>query len=109
MTQDQVLRAIDVDKVQIVDYLSGEDAYKKNWMSHHREYWGIAAFNPLSVRGLMQIARQVVGRSAKQNLMTSYWGRRVLLTAVAALLVSATPFGAQTSASISVKAPPPAG
>jgi hypothetical protein len=60
-------RVIDVDKVRVVDYLSGEDDYKKNWMSHRREFWGIVAFNPLSVRGLVQIARHVVGRAAKKT------------------------------------------
>ncbi|SRR6266446_662256 len=59
---------IDVDKVRIVDYLSGEDEYKKNWMSHRREFWGIAAFNPWTVRGLVQIARQVGGSAAKRTL-----------------------------------------
>jgi hypothetical protein len=48
-----------------VDYLSGEDDYKKNWMSERREFWGIAAFNPRSVRGLMQIGQQIGGRAVK--------------------------------------------
>ena len=36
---------IDVDKVHEVDYLTGDDAYKKDWMSDRRERWGIVAFN----------------------------------------------------------------
>jgi ribosomal protein S18 acetylase RimI-like enzyme len=44
---------IDVDKVKIVDYLTGDDAYKKDWMSHRQERWGIIAFNTSTLRGLL--------------------------------------------------------
>ena len=43
---------IDHDQVQMVDYLTGDDAYKKDWMSHRRERIGLIAFNPATVRGL---------------------------------------------------------
>ncbi len=43
---------IDVDKVHEVDYLTGDDGYKKDWMSHRRERWGIVAFNLRTVSGL---------------------------------------------------------
>ena len=36
---------IDTDKVHDVDYLTGDDAYKKDWMPDRRERWGIAVFN----------------------------------------------------------------
>jgi hypothetical protein len=67
LTAKLMERAIDEDKVTVVDYLSGEDDYKKNWMSHRREFWGIVAFNPRSLRGLIQIARHVGGRAAKKT------------------------------------------
>jgi|RhiMetdeSRZDD1v2_1073273.scaffolds.fasta_scaffold180854_2 CelD/BcsL family acetyltransferase involved in cellulose biosynthesis len=69
LTAKLMQQVIDVDKVRIVDYLSGEDDYKKNWMSHRREFWGIAAFNPWTFRGLVQIARQVGGSAAKRALV----------------------------------------
>jgi hypothetical protein len=56
---------IDVEKVKEVDYLSGDDAYKKNWMSHRRERWGIIAFNPYRVKGCVQTIRHVGGKSVK--------------------------------------------
>jgi CelD/BcsL family acetyltransferase involved in cellulose biosynthesis len=59
LTAKLMQRVIDVDKVRIVDYLSGEDEYKKQWMSHRREFWGILAFNPRTLRGAAQIARHV--------------------------------------------------
>ncbi len=44
---------IDIDKVQCVDYLSGDDAYKKEWMSHRRERWGIIIFNTSNFQGFL--------------------------------------------------------
>lgn len=58
--------ALDVDKVAEVDYLSGDDAYKKDWMSQRRERWGILALNPRTPRGLIAIARHIGGRAAKR-------------------------------------------
>ena len=59
---------IDVDKVRIVDYLSGDDAYKRDWMSQRRERWGIIAFNPRTPRGMLAAARHVGSRAAKRAL-----------------------------------------
>ena len=44
---------IDVDKVTVIDYLTGDEAYKKDWMSHRRERWGIVAYNPYTPYGLL--------------------------------------------------------
>ena len=44
--------SIDQDRVHEVDYLTGNDAYKKDWMSHRRERIGLIAFNPATLRGL---------------------------------------------------------
>ena len=43
--------AIDVDKVTKIDFLSGDDAYKKDWMSHRKERWGIQIANPKTIYG----------------------------------------------------------
>jgi hypothetical protein len=58
--------ALDVDRVSEVDYLSGDDAYKRDWMSQRRERWGILALNPRTPRGLLAIARHVGGRAVKR-------------------------------------------
>jgi hypothetical protein len=60
-------QALDVDKVAEVDYLSGDDAYKKDWMSHRRERWGLLALNPRTPRGALAIARHVGGRALKNT------------------------------------------
>jgi CelD/BcsL family acetyltransferase involved in cellulose biosynthesis len=52
---------IDVEKVTEVDYLIGDDAYKKDWMSHRRERWGLVAYNPRSPAGLAGLVGQVAG------------------------------------------------
>lgn len=58
--------AIDVDKVEEIDYLIGDDGYKKDWMSHRRERWGIIAYNPRTFMGLVGIATQLLSDVRKQ-------------------------------------------
>jgi hypothetical protein len=65
LTAHMLKHAIDVDRVEEVDYLSGDDAYKANWMSHRRERWGIMAFNPKTVWGTAGILRHIGGKSLK--------------------------------------------
>lgn len=62
LTAHMMRHVIDVDKVNIVDYLSGDDNYKKDWMSHRRERWGIIAFNLRSLSGIALAARHLGGR-----------------------------------------------
>jgi hypothetical protein len=63
---------LDVDKVHEVDYLTGDDSYKKNWMSHRRERWGIMALNPRTVGGVLHIIRHIGGRTLKQAWRSFY-------------------------------------
>ncbi|MCG5497531.1 GNAT family N-acetyltransferase [Ectothiorhodospira variabilis] len=37
--------ALDRDRVVEVDFLTGDDAYKWDWMTHRREQWGLLAMN----------------------------------------------------------------
>jgi len=50
-------RALDVDHVRVIDYGTGDDAYKKDWMAERRVLWQIEAFNPRTLRGLAGAAR----------------------------------------------------
>ena len=61
---------IDVDRVHEVDYLTGDDGYKKDWMSQRRERWGILALNPRTLRGDMAIVRHVGGRVVKRATLS---------------------------------------
>ncbi len=56
---------IDRDGVSEVDYLIGDDAYKKTWMSDRRERWGLIAYNYWSPLGLFGLAREIAGRTLK--------------------------------------------
>jgi CelD/BcsL family acetyltransferase involved in cellulose biosynthesis len=66
---------LDIDKVELVDYLSGDDAYKHDWMSHRRERWGILAMNPRTPRGAMAIIRHRGGHTMKRAVLalSSRW------------------------------------
>jgi hypothetical protein len=68
LTAAMMEHAMDVDRVREVDYLSGDEPYKADWMSKRRERVGLIAFDLLRWRGLMAAARHFVGK----------WGRRVL-------------------------------
>jgi CelD/BcsL family acetyltransferase involved in cellulose biosynthesis len=68
LTMRLMEHAIDVDRVREIDYLSGDDRYKSDWMSHRREHWGILAMNPRTIRGALAIVRHVGGRAAKRAL-----------------------------------------
>ncbi len=55
-------QVLDVDRVQVVDYLIGDDAYKREWMSHRRERRGIIAFNPRTLGGIAGALQHFGGR-----------------------------------------------
>ena len=57
LTAALMRHAIDTDRATEVDYLSGDDAYKREWMSHRRERIGVVAFDPATVGGLVGAAR----------------------------------------------------
>ena len=65
LTAELMRHTIDEDKVAVVDYLSGDDAYKKDWMSHRRERLGIVAFNKRRPLGVLAAARHFGARVLK--------------------------------------------
>jgi CelD/BcsL family acetyltransferase involved in cellulose biosynthesis len=50
-------RALDVDRVGAIDYGTGDDGYKKDWMAERRPLWRLEAYNPHTLRGLIGAAR----------------------------------------------------
>jgi hypothetical protein len=50
-------RAIDEDRVRLIDYGTGDDAYKRDWMDERRQLWRLTAFNGRRLRGLAGAAR----------------------------------------------------
>ena len=57
LTTTLMKHVINVDKVAVVDYLCGDDPYKKEWMSSRRERWGVMAFNTSTPRGMLEMIR----------------------------------------------------
>jgi CelD/BcsL family acetyltransferase involved in cellulose biosynthesis len=62
LTTELMRHVIDVDHAVEVDYLTGDDAYKADWMSHRRERVGLLAFRRASVRGLAALLKHALGR-----------------------------------------------
>jgi CelD/BcsL family acetyltransferase involved in cellulose biosynthesis len=65
---------IEIDQVAEVDYLVGDDPYKKTWMSERRERWGIVAYNLHSAPGLGALAGEALRRTIK--FLTQHLRRR---------------------------------
>lgn len=65
LTEQLMRHVIDIDQVAEVDYLTGDDAYKRDWMSASRERCGIIAFNLRSPRGLAAAAVHLGGGKLK--------------------------------------------
>ena len=65
LTNHLMQHVIDVDRVREIDYLTGDDPYKQDWMSHRRERWGIVAYNPRTLRGMAGAANEISRRAAK--------------------------------------------
>jgi CelD/BcsL family acetyltransferase involved in cellulose biosynthesis len=65
LTAALMAHVIDVDRVQEVDYLTGDDAYKRDWMSHRRVRVGLVAFDLRRIRGIAAATRHFGGRALK--------------------------------------------
>jgi len=57
--------ALTVDQVHEVDYLIGDDDYKKRWLSQRRERWGWIAYNPGTLRGMLLWQKERLSRWMK--------------------------------------------
>ncbi|MBS0467008.1 MAG: GNAT family N-acetyltransferase, partial [Proteobacteria bacterium] len=66
LTAELMRHVMDEDRVSEVDYLTGDDAYKRDWMAHRRERIGLLAFDPRSPRGLAAAGRHFVGQWARR-------------------------------------------
>ena len=62
LTAALMTHVMDVDQVREVDYLTGDDAYKRDWMSKRRERIGLLAFHASRWHGLAGAARHFGGR-----------------------------------------------
>jgi len=66
LTSRLMQHVIDIDKVREVDFLSGDDPYKRDWMSHRRERRGIIVFNLRTPHGMLGALKHMGGRLRKR-------------------------------------------
>lgn len=62
---------LDKDRVHEVDYLTGDDPYKKSWMNHRRERVGLVACNLRTFGGTVRALREF-GGSATVELRNGF-------------------------------------
>lgn len=62
LTAALMQQVIDIDRVEEVDYLSGDDAYKADWMALRRERVGLLACDLRRWQGWLVAGRHVLGR-----------------------------------------------
>lgn len=65
LTHAMMRQVIDIDHVKEVDYLTGDDVYKRDWMSHRRERHGLVAFHPQTLLGLLHAIKHFAGKRLK--------------------------------------------
>lgn len=85
LTSHLMQHVIEHDHVSEVDFLTGDDSYKRIWMSNRRERWGIIAYNPRTCIGLVLLAKEALGRSAKSTgrfLKRTRWKKTLTSPAV---------------------------
>ena len=66
LTAHLMKQSLEVDRVVEVDYLTGDDPYKKSWMTQRRERVGLLACRLNSPRGLAVAAREVAASAVRR-------------------------------------------
>lgn len=66
LTAALMQHVLEVDEVSVVDFLTGDDAYKPQWMSARRERWGLVAYNRRTWRGWLGGLRESLARHLKR-------------------------------------------
>jgi CelD/BcsL family acetyltransferase involved in cellulose biosynthesis len=61
LTAELMRHAIEVDRVREIDYMAGDEPYKRDWMTHRRERCGLEAHQLGTLRGLGGAFRSFVG------------------------------------------------
>ena len=59
--------ALDHDQVRTIDYGTGDEPYKADWMEERRTLWRLTAFNPRTLKGLIGAARAWAGALAARR------------------------------------------
>lgn len=79
LTAALMRHVLDTDQVKEVDYLVGDDPYKRMWMTQRRERWGLIAYDSRTWPGRVGMVIESLRRSAKrwiqrgQTLLEPRW------------------------------------
>lgn len=65
LTAHLMRHVLDDEKVNEVDFLSGDDPYKRSWMSERRERYGIVAYNLRTPGGCLGAVLEVLARASR--------------------------------------------
>jgi CelD/BcsL family acetyltransferase involved in cellulose biosynthesis len=57
---------IDEDRPSLIDFGTGDDAYKADWMDQRRPLYRLAAFNPLTLPGLAGAGRRLAAKLVRR-------------------------------------------
>jgi len=79
LTAHLLRHVLDVDQVQQLDFLSGDDSYKATWMECVRPRIGLVACNLRSLEGLALAGREIVAKatvSLRGSRSRDSWGRQ---------------------------------
>lgn len=64
LTEAMFRHVLDTDRVNAIDYGTGDEPYKADWMGERRMLWRLTAFDRRSVRGLAFMARDIASALA---------------------------------------------
>lgn len=70
-------RALDDDKVDLIDFGIGNDAYKRDWMDYSVPLYALSAYYPYDIRGLIGLAKAVLRKifSSPDRTREARYGR----------------------------------
>lgn len=66
LTSEMIRHVIDIDGVNELDFLSGDDPYKAKWMLARREHYTLEAYNLRRLKGIVARLRQVAAQLRSQ-------------------------------------------
>lgn len=67
LSVDMFRHALDVDQVRRIDFGTGNDGYKADWMGHSEPLLRMTAFNPATLAGLTGAARAALSKLVRRR------------------------------------------
>lgn len=64
-TYKMIENILDNNDISEIDFLTGDDPYKKVWVDQRREFLGLLAINPRTIRGILKITKILMANTVK--------------------------------------------